>query len=57
MSVVEDMANYIGHLVCRATWSFVPQCQTGQLAEVAYGVAALLILFLGIAKFLNWIAK
>ncbi|MBV8770129.1 MAG: hypothetical protein JO094_14680 [Hyphomicrobiales bacterium] len=49
-----EIAEEIGRLVCRAIDTLVPQCQSGQsVANIGYGAVALILLSLGVSKFLG----
>jgi hypothetical protein len=54
MAVMAEIADGVGRMVCRLIWAMVPQCQTGQsLANIGYGVVALVLLSFGISRFLS----
>ncbi len=49
-----EIAEGVGRMVCQVIWAWVPQCQTGQsVANIAYGTVALILLSLGISRFLG----
>jgi hypothetical protein len=54
MFAMTDIADGIGRLFCQAIWAFVPQCQTGEsVAKIGYGAASLILLCLGVSRFLK----
>ena len=49
-----EIADGIGRVVCQAIWAFVPQCQTGEsVAKIGYGAVSLILLGLGVSRFLK----
>jgi hypothetical protein len=54
MFAMTDIADGIGRLFCQAIWAFVPQCQTGEsVANIGYGVVSLILLCVGVSRFLS----
>ncbi|MBV9568609.1 MAG: hypothetical protein JO172_10755 [Hyphomicrobiales bacterium] len=49
-----EIAEEVGRLVCRAIYTLVPQCQSGEsVASIGYGAVALILLSLGVSKFIG----
>jgi hypothetical protein len=49
-----QVADGIGHLVCRVIWAFAPQCQTGEsVANIGLGALALILISVGVSRFLS----
>ena len=54
MAAMAEIADGIGRMVCRVIGALVPQCQTGQsVADIGYAAVALILLSLGVSKFLG----
>ena len=49
-----EIAGEIGRMVCHLIGALVPQCQTGQsVADIGYAAVALVLLSLGVSRFLS----
>ena len=49
-----EIADGIGRFVCNVIGALMPQCRTGQsVANIGYGLVALILLFLGVSRFIK----